>query len=55
MSPLLKDWPVIDGVIIFKDGLGVIAAHPFNLFALRQGNLCAKEGIDIQVSEITRI
>jgi len=55
MSPFLKDWPVIDGVIIFKDGLGVIAAHPFNLFAFRQGNLCAKEGIEMEPFEIIRI
>jgi hypothetical protein len=54
MSPFLKDWPLIDGVIIFRDGLGVIAAHPFSLFALRQGNLCAKKGIDRQPAEITR-
>jgi hypothetical protein len=54
MSPFLKDWPVIDGVIIFKHELGVIAAHLFNVFALRQGNLCANEGIDIQPAEITR-
>jgi hypothetical protein len=55
MSPFVKDWPVIDGVIISREGLGVIDAHPLNLFAFRQGNLRAKEGIDIQASEITRI
>jgi hypothetical protein len=41
--------------MIFQDRLSVIATHPFNLFAFRQGNLCAKVGEDIQASEIKGI